>query len=69
MSIVECVGLAAQAPKRSLVVDQIGANELGHRDREEALVPDQVNLVAIAAADRLEHGPARGDFVPLRELP
>ena len=42
--VVECVGLAPQAPERSLVVDQIGANELGHRDREEAFVPDQVNL-------------------------
>jgi hypothetical protein len=66
---LERLGFAAQAAQSPFVSQEIGANQLRDRDREEAFVPDQVDLVAISPSERLEHGPAGGYLVPLGELP
>ena len=66
---LERLGFAAQAAQSPFVSNEIGAHELRDGDGEEALVPDQIDLVAISSPERLEHGPAGGDLVPLGELP
>ena len=65
----EHLGLALQILNRIGVFDQVGANDLRNQDRVAMLVPDQVDLVEVATADRLEHAAPRHDLVSIVELP
>jgi hypothetical protein len=52
-----------------LVLDEVRAPHLHHDERVQALVPGQVRLVALAAAEQ-PHGQATGsDLVALPESP
>jgi len=62
---VERVRLAPQAAQGALVLHQVGPHELCHHDREQPLVPYEVDLVAVAASQRLQDGAPGGDLRPL----
>jgi hypothetical protein len=62
-------GLRSQLPERVSVVDLVRSQELGHADRMQPLVPDQVDLVQTPAPDRFQHGPARRDLGALAQQP
>ena len=66
---LERLPLAPQGPQRVLLPHQVRPQYLGDHHREARLVPDPVDLVALAPAERLERGPAGGDLVPLGPLP
>ena len=65
----EHLGLLAQVLERSLVLRLVGPQDLRDADREQQLVPDQVDLVEVAAAEPAKHGAARRDRIALGELP
>jgi hypothetical protein len=66
---VERLRLAGQVVERVGIRGDRGAQQLGDHDREALVVPHEQHLVAAAAAERLEHGAARGDLVALPQLP
>ena len=65
----ERLGLAAQLAQRARVLDLVGPQELGDHDREPGVVPDEVDVVAAAAAEAGEHAAAGRDLVALHEPP
>ena len=65
----ERVGLAAQLPQRAGVLDLVGPQQLGDHDGEPGVVPDEVDVVAAAAAEAGERAPPRRDLVALHEAP
>jgi hypothetical protein len=52
-----------------LVLGLVGTKQLGDRERVKALVPDQVDLVAVAAAKALQRVAVGGDRLALGQLP
>ena len=65
----ERLGLAAQLAQRARVLDLVGPQELGDHDREPGVVPDEVDVVAAAAAEAGEDAAAGRDLVALHEPP
>jgi hypothetical protein len=65
----ERLGLAAQAAHHARVVRQTRPQHLGDHDREQVVVPDQVDLVAMPSAKQLEHRAAGSQLVAFLELP
>jgi hypothetical protein len=66
---LERLHLASEAAQGVLLIDEIRPQDLRDHHAIAALVPDQVDLIAVAPAERLQRGPARGDLMPLGELP
>ena len=63
------LGLLTKLAQRPLVLGLVGTQHLRHPEREQVLVPDQVDLEARATAERFEDEPAIGDRGALVELP
>ena len=63
---LERLHLAPQPAQRVLLLHEVRPQHLRHHHAEAALVPDQIDLVAIAPAERLQRRPAGGDLMPLR---
>ena len=61
--------LLGELAQRLLVGGLVGAQQLRDRERVEPLVPDQVDLVAVAAADALQRVAVGGDRLALLEVP
>ena len=63
------VDLASEVVERLLVLGLIGPDHLCDPQRKQRRVPDQADLVAVAAADRLQHDPPGVNLVPLAKIP
>lgn len=63
------LGFLRQLTKRSFVIGLIGAQNLGHGDREKLVIPDEVHLIARPPANRLEHASAIDQKLPLIQIP
>src|SRR3954453_17884302 len=65
----ERLGLLAEIAQRDRILHLVGTEHLGDRHGEELVVPDEPDLVAVAAAEVAQHGASRRDRVSLGERP
>ena len=60
----ERLGLELEVAERLLLLGPVRAQDLGDGERVERFVPDEADLVEVAAAERLQHDPARHSSSP-----
>jgi hypothetical protein len=61
--------LEPEVAQRLLVLRLVGTQDLGDAEGIKVLVPDQADLIAVAAPDRLQHEPPRAQLLALLEVP
>lgn len=63
------LGLPMEAPQNVGVLDEVGPDELRDGDREQTVIPDEVDLVLLSPTELAQRDPARCDEIALSETP